>query len=104
MGGGAVAGTAIGHQLLDHDPVRAVEGDRSPEEADNGLRLLVGQHLGIGQAGGVVNADMNPVSAGLQASHAGCIGLSSGPLCPTTAEHPVTGSMGPIRPSFLTSM
>src|SRR5689334_828362 len=94
MGGRAVGRAIVGHQPLDRDPVRSVEGHRSPQEADDGLRLLVGQHLGIGQAGGVIDANVNPVPAGLAAPYACSVRMSLRFLGPAAAEYPVTGPVG----------
>jgi hypothetical protein len=44
--------------------VGGVEAQRPLEEADAGGRLLVGQQLDIGEAGGVVDADVDELPAG----------------------------------------
>ena len=40
-----------------------VEGERAREEGDRRAGLLVRQHFGVGQAGGVIDGDMNAVPA-----------------------------------------
>ena len=61
---GAVAGAVVGQQLLDFDPVAAVEGDGAAQEAGSGGCLLVVEDLGVGEAAVVVDGDMNELPAG----------------------------------------
>ena len=60
----AVAGAVVGEQLLDFDPVAAVEGDGAAQEAGSGGCLLVVEDLGVGEAAVVVDGDMNELPAG----------------------------------------
>ena len=55
----AVTGAVVAHHALDGDPVGGVEGDRSPQEAGGGGASLVVEHFDVGQARGVVDADMH---------------------------------------------
>jgi hypothetical protein len=63
VSGGAVGGAVVCHQALDRDAVGAVEANGTAQEADDGLGLLVGKHLDVGEAGGVVDADMHALPA-----------------------------------------
>src|SRR4051794_763841 len=56
--GGAVGRAVVGHHPLDVDAVAAVERERALEERDRGGGLLIGEHLDVGQAGSVVDADV----------------------------------------------
>ena len=60
---GAVGGAVVGDQPLDGDAVARVERDRAVEERDDGGGLLVGEHLGVGQAGAVVDRDVHVLPA-----------------------------------------
>ena len=71
MRGRAVGGAVVGDHALDGDAVAGVELDRAAQERDGGGRFLVGQDFGVGQAGGVVDGDVNGVPAGHAASDAG---------------------------------
>jgi hypothetical protein len=62
--GGAVGAAVVGHQPPDPDPVAPVEGDRPAQEGDAGPRLRVAQDLDVGQAGGVIDADVDELPAG----------------------------------------
>ena len=59
----AVGGAVVGHHALDLDAVGGVEGDRAAQERDRGRGLLVGEDLDVGQAGGVVDADVHELPA-----------------------------------------
>src|SRR4051794_14119073 len=61
-----VGGAVVGHQLLDLDPVGAVEGERPSQKADRGGCLLVRQDLHVGKASGVIDADVDPLPARAQ--------------------------------------
>ena len=52
------------------DAVGGVEGDRAAQEADRGRGLLVGEHLDVGQAGGVIDADVHEFPAAARAAPA----------------------------------
>ena len=61
---GAIAGAVVGEQAADGDAVLGVEGDGGLQESDGGLALLVGQHAGEGEAGVIVDGDMQSLPAG----------------------------------------
>src|SRR5215211_11179 len=63
MDGGAVAGAVIAHHALHGDAVAGVERDGAAQEPDRGRGLLVAENLHVGQAGGVVDADMHELPA-----------------------------------------
>ena len=58
-----VGGAVVGEDPLDADAVAAVEGDGAAEEADRGRCLLVGEHLGVGEAAVVVDGDVDVLLA-----------------------------------------
>src|ERR671918_843841 len=58
-----VGGAVVGEDSLHLDPVAAVEGERSSEEADCRPRLLVREHLGVGEAAVVVDGDVDVLPA-----------------------------------------
>src|SRR5918996_1722436 len=80
-----VGGAVIGEDSLHLDPVAAVEGERSSEEADCRPRLLVREHLGVGEAAVVVDGDVDVLpadrAAGLAAfvDAAGALAAGSAP-------------------------
>ena len=55
----------VAQEPLDPDPAALVEGERALEEADRGRRLLVRQHLGVGEPAVVVDADVHLLVAEL---------------------------------------
>jgi hypothetical protein len=59
---GAVTGAVVGEDPLDRDPHPLEPRDRPPQEGGRGGALLVGQHLDVGEAGGVVDADVEELS------------------------------------------
>ena len=61
---GAIAGAVVGEQAADGDAVLGVEGDGGVQEGDSGLALLVGQHAGEGEAGVIVDGDVQSLPAG----------------------------------------
>jgi hypothetical protein len=63
-----ITGAVVGHDGFDLDAAVLEPGDRAPEEARGGRGPFVGQDLGIGQAGSVVDRDVNELPA--NASHA----------------------------------
>ena len=68
---GAIAGAVVGEQASDGDAVLGVEGDGGVQEGDSGWALLVGQHAGEGEAGVIVDSDVQSLPAGeLRASAA----------------------------------
>src|SRR5215212_6949881 len=54
-----IAGAVIREDALDADAEAAEEGDRAAEEAGRGRALLVGEHLDVGEPGGVVDGDVD---------------------------------------------
>ena len=61
---GAVAGAVVGEQAANGDAVLGIEGDGGVQESDGGLALLVGQHAGEGEAGVIVDGDVQSLPAG----------------------------------------
>ncbi len=55
---GAVAGAVVGEQSAHADTVSGEEVGGGGEESDSGFGLLIGQHLGKGQARVIVHGDM----------------------------------------------
>jgi len=99
MGDRDVGGSVVGHQPLHRDPVRAVEGHRPSQEADRGGRLLVGQDLGVGEAGGVVDADVDPLPADLATPAARRV--DGGAVAPAPPGHAVPGPVRADAAEFL---
>jgi hypothetical protein len=62
--GRAIWRAVIGEHSLDLDAVALEELDRAAQEADGGRRLLVVEDLGVGQARGVVDGDVDELPAG----------------------------------------
>src|SRR5829696_9682289 len=58
MRGRAVGRAVVGQHALDADAVAGEVSERSREKADGSAGLLVAEHLGVGQAGGVVDGDV----------------------------------------------
>jgi hypothetical protein len=58
MHGGKVCAAVVGHEALHGDPVGAVEGHGTLEEAHRAHRLLVGEHLDVGKPRGVIDTDV----------------------------------------------
>src|SRR6266536_3540721 len=69
---GAVRASVVGEQSPHADSVAGVEVEGVAEKADGGFGLLVGQHLSKGEAGVVVDGDVQGLEAGvlMQASAA----------------------------------
>src|SRR5229473_4964054 len=61
---GAIAGAVVGEQSANDDAVLGVEGDSGAQEGDGGFALLVGQHAGEGEAGVIVDGDVQSLPAG----------------------------------------
>jgi dihydrofolate reductase len=55
----AVAGAAVGQHPLDADSPAANEADGAATEAGRGRPLLVGEHLGLGEPGRVLDSDVD---------------------------------------------
>src|SRR5271156_4097694 len=62
-GEGPVAGAVVGHDALDLDSEAIVVGESGLEEAGGASLLLVGHDLGEGDAGVVVDGDMDELPA-----------------------------------------
>src|SRR5213080_4004472 len=58
-----VGAAVVGDQLLDGDAVAGEVSHRSAQEADRGGRLLVVEDFDVGQAGGVVDRDVDELPA-----------------------------------------
>ncbi len=61
---GAIAGAVVREQAADGDAVLGEEGDGGAQEGDRGFTLLVGQHAGEGEAGVIVDGDVQSLPAG----------------------------------------
>jgi hypothetical protein len=86
---GAITRAVVAHDPLDGDAVAAVERDGAAQEADRGGGLFVGQDLDVGEAGGVVDADVDELPAdGLLAV------LARAALQPPVAVNTVPGPAG----------
>ena len=55
---GAAAGAVVSHEALDLDAMDPEEGESTDQEASCGLFALVGQDLGIGEARGIIDTDV----------------------------------------------
>src|SRR3954453_21599941 len=94
--GRAVGRAVVGDQLLDGDAVAREVLDGAAQEADGGDRLLVGEDLDVGQAGGVVDRDVHvfpadevaavPVGVGAAAGGASLARLASEPVPDTAVD------------------
>jgi len=62
-GVGLVAGPVVGHDAADGDTEAFVVGEGGVEEGDGVFLLLVGQDLAEGDAGVVVDADVEELSS-----------------------------------------
>jgi len=60
----AVRRAVVGHDALDRHTLASEPGDRALQERHRAGLALVRQRLAVGQAGGVVDADMNGLPAG----------------------------------------
>jgi hypothetical protein len=58
----AIAGPVIGHQPLDDDALRGEPGDSALQKAD-GLVALAVEDLDVGQAGAVIDSDVEELPA-----------------------------------------
>src|SRR4029079_13440622 len=91
----AVAGAVVGQHAFHPDVVATVEGDRAAQEAGSGHRLLMWQHLCVGESAVVVDGDVDVLPTELAASAATAAVILA---CPVTG-HAVTGASDP--PQFL---
>jgi len=60
---GAITGAVVGQQSADTDAVSREEVERGVEKGDSGLGFLIGQQLGKGHAGVVVDGDVESQQA-----------------------------------------
>src|SRR6266542_4398117 len=63
MGVRLVSRAVVGHDALHPHAAGPEPGDRATQEADRGQRLLVGEHLEVGQSAVVVDADVHELIA-----------------------------------------
>ncbi len=70
----AVRRAIVGQHPLNADAVAGKERQRAPQEARGGGRLFVGQDLGVGEAGGVIDGDVDEVPADRAAALAVAVG------------------------------
>ena len=63
-GFGAIGGTAIGEDLLDDDAMSGVKGEGLVEGVENALSLFVGEQTSEGEAGVIINGDVQAFDAG----------------------------------------
>src|SRR5437867_2441579 len=61
---GAIAGAVVSEQAANADAVLGIEGDGGAQEGDGGLALLVGEDAGEGEAGVIVDGDVQSLPAG----------------------------------------
>jgi Transposase len=61
---GAIAGAVVGEQAANGDAMLGIEGNGGVQEGDGGFALLVGQHAGEGEAGVIVDGDVQSLPAG----------------------------------------
>src|SRR5687767_6095132 len=59
----SVGGAVVGHDALDGDAMGLEEGEGAGEEGAGALLPLVGKNLGVGEAGGIVDADVQVLPA-----------------------------------------
>ena len=71
---GAIAVTIIGEQAADGNAQTGIIGDRSAQEGDSGSCREVGQDLGEGNAGVVIDSDMNVLPSAVMFASAATIG------------------------------
>ena len=81
-GVGAVADAAVGEDALDGDAMEGVEADGLFEGGDNAGDLFVGQDTGVGDAGAVIDGDVQGLDAGAFAA----IGAVARAAHPRTVE------------------
>ena len=65
---GLVAASVVGHDALDSDAEAFEVGDGGEEEGDCALLLLVGEDVGAGDAGVIVDRDVGELPAGALAA------------------------------------
>jgi hypothetical protein len=74
---GAIAVTIVGEQAADGNAQGGVISDRSAQEGDSSSRSEGGQDLGKGNAGVVIDSDMNILPAAVQLAAAASIGANN---------------------------
>jgi hypothetical protein len=76
---GPVAGAVVGEGSLDGDAVDGEPGVGAPPERSGGDGLFVGEDLGVGEAGAVVDGGVDEPIAGAGALHDGCLAAAVDP-------------------------
>lgn len=59
----AVGVAVVGHHALGANPERVEVAKPAAKEAGRGLGVLIGQHLGVGEPGGVIDHDVDELPA-----------------------------------------
>ena len=75
--GRAVGATVVGDQPLGGDAIAGKVRDGAMKESDGGDRFLVGEDLDVGQAGGVVDRDVDVLPADELATDAFGVGAGA---------------------------
>src|SRR5581483_4668667 len=70
----AVGAAVVGEDAFDGDAVALIEGDRAAEEGNSGGCFFVGEHLGVGEAAVVVDADVDALVADVVAADTVTVG------------------------------
>ena len=60
----AIRRTVVAHDALDHHAVVGEPIDRPAGKRDRAIRTFVGEHLSVGQPGGIVDGDVRILPAG----------------------------------------
>src|SRR3990172_227091 len=92
-----VGAAVVGEQLLDLDPVAAVEADGAAEEAGRGRRLLIGQHLRVGEAAVVVDGDVHVLPADRAPRLASLVGGGRVVVLRASADPPACSASDPAE-------
>src|SRR5215212_1919852 len=88
--GGAVGRAVVGDHALDGDAVAAIEANGASQEGRGGGGAFVGEDFGVGQAGAVIDGDVDELPAVLELAAVIALGGAR-------AEHPVTGTRDPAE-------
>jgi hypothetical protein len=89
--GGAVGRAIVGEHSLHGDAVAREERGRAAEEGDRGGGLLVCKDFGVGQAGAVIDRDVDVVPACRAADVAGSVGKAAA-VVRASAPDPLAGA------------
>ena len=93
----SVGGAVVGDHALDFDAVAAEEAQGAGEEAHSGGRLLVGEHLGVGEAAVVVDGDVDVLVADGVAPLAVLVGVDRVVVLRPAADTPAGGALDPAQ-------